>query len=43
MFPSLSQTATPAPATATTESKPEGRDELIEVGAILALLKVALG
>lgn len=44
MFPSLSQMGTAAqPPMERMEGKQEGRDELLEVGAILAFLKLAFG
>jgi len=44
MFPSLfSMGSAPPPAVVPQEVKRGGQDELIEVGALLALLKLALG
>jgi hypothetical protein len=44
MFPSLSQMGTtPAPASQPPSGKPESKDELIEVGTLLALLKLVFG
>ena len=44
MFPSLSPMAAPMqPPEEAARGKQESRDELVEVGAILALLKLALG
>jgi len=47
MLPSLSTMGTPsmpaAPKESLRERREEGRDELVEVGTILALLKLVLG
>ena len=44
MFPSLSQMGSaPQPTLAKAEGKQDGQDELIEVGAMLALMKLVLG
>ena len=44
MFPPISQLGTiPQPTKETAQRKPEERDELLEVGAVLALLRLALG
>lgn len=43
MFPSLSTMGSTPQAKETAPAKQEGRDELVEVGAILALLKLAFG
>ena len=44
MFPSLSQMGTAAqPTVAKAEGKQVGQDELLEVGALLALMKLVLG
>jgi len=44
MFPSLSQMgSTPQPVKEPAQAKQEARDELVEVGTILALLKLAFG
>jgi hypothetical protein len=43
MFPSLSSYSTPPPQAKATGAKHEERDELIETGAILVMLKFLLG
>ncbi|HEY6283349.1 MAG TPA: hypothetical protein VIW22_05430 [Nitrososphaerales archaeon] len=43
MFPSLSPTSAANPAEETTTPKPTQQDELLQVGAILALLRFAFG
>ena len=43
MFPSLSQMGAPAPTTSQPPPTNQGRDELLEVGAILAVLKLLSG
>ena len=44
MFPSLSQMGVAdQPTVAKAEGKQDGQDELLEVGAMLALMKLVLG
>ena len=43
MFPSLSQIGAPPTTTSQPPPSSQGRDELLEVGAILALLKLLSG
>ena len=43
MFPSLSQMGAPPPAASEPPPVSQGRDELLEVGAILAVLKLLAG
>ena len=43
MFPSLSQMGAPQPTAGQTPPASQGRDELLEVGAILAVLKLLSG
>ena len=43
LLPPMSIASSPQPAKPPQETKPEGRDELVEAGALLAILKLILG